>query len=79
VNKVLVTLEATDQSPVYNPALIIENWGDRKVQVTCNGKALKEGSGFRQGLVEKLEGTTLVIWIAKETNRPCTVEISARR
>lgn len=61
-----VELVADDKSPVYNPALYIENWGDTKFSLRINGKDILKKDRYRVGYVNKLGRTDLVIWLEME-------------
>lgn len=71
-------LEASHDSPVYNPCFVIKNWdGLAPAQLKINGQRVKPGRGFRQGIVRDTEGSpTLVIWIRREATTRTMFEIS---
>jgi hypothetical protein len=64
------TLQASDTSPVVNPALVIKNWGSEPAHLKINGKAVAWGKDFRRGYVQTLEGTNLVVWIRQTSLTP---------
>jgi hypothetical protein len=74
--KVSFRLDASKESPLYHPAVIIENWGDQKAAIRVNGVRLTEGKEFKQGLIERLDGTHLVIWINRIADEPVEIVIS---
>jgi hypothetical protein len=64
-----ITLRATAESPIVNPALIVRNWsGGARVRV--NGKP-----GARIGQIHRLEETNLVVWIEIESRQTVRIEI----
>jgi len=73
--KLALTLEASDQSPAENPAFVIKDWGDFPATVKIGGKNLPP-DGLRTGLVHRLEGTDLVIWVRTQSTRPMRLMIS---
>jgi hypothetical protein len=73
--KVDLTVEASDQSPAVNPAFVIKDWGDFSATVKMAGKPLPQ-TGLRTGLVHRLEGTDLVIWVRTQSTRPIRLTIS---
>ena len=73
--KVDLTVEASDESPAMNPAFVIKDWGDFPVTVKIGGKALPQNS-LRTGLVHRLEGTDLVVWVRTQSTRPLRLTIS---
>ena len=58
-----LTINASQESPLYNPTFVISNWGRSEISATFNGKNLKKDEQLRYGFEEKLEGTDLIIWI----------------
>jgi hypothetical protein len=54
---------ATKESPMVNPAFIIQNWGSSETELIVNGKSLVRGTDYRTGLVETLDNNYLVVWI----------------
>jgi hypothetical protein len=54
---------ATKDSPMVNPAFIIQNWGSSEVALQVNGKPLVKGTDYRTGLVETLDNNYLVVWV----------------
>lgn len=73
--KIDLTLDASDQSPAVNPAFVIKDWGDFPATVKLGGKILPSES-FRTGLVHRLDGTDLVVWVRTQSTRPVRLTIS---
>jgi hypothetical protein len=74
--KLELTLEASAESPVVNPALVIKNWGNSKARLKVDGVELPK-SKVRIALVPRLEGTDLVMWIRYKSERPCHLSLVA--
>jgi hypothetical protein len=70
-------LEASAESPLVNPAMIIRNWGSRPATCFINDKQLAEGKDFRQGIRKSMDGEDLVLWIPMEEVKP--VKITLRK
>lgn len=70
-------LEANQQSPMVNPAFVIEGWGGGGASLTVNGKPIAEGKDFRVGHIERLEGTALVVWVRTQLDRPATIRLAS--
>jgi hypothetical protein len=70
-------LEASEDSPLINPAIIIKNWGNRPATCSIDGKLLVNGEDFRQGIRKGTGGDDLILWIPLE--RKETVNISIER
>jgi hypothetical protein len=69
--------QASTDSPLYHPALVIKNWGDSQPRLKVDGKAVAWGPNYRFGRVFTLEGTNLIVWMNTEATKPVTVEISS--
>jgi hypothetical protein len=72
-------IEASDDSPVVNPAFVIKGWGDVGATLKINGKAIARGKDFRWGHVYRLEGSDLVVWLRQESSRPVRVSLTPSR
>ena len=70
-----VTLEASEASPVFDPALVIKEWGESGAALRVDGKAVAQGTDVRIGHIQRLEGTDLVIWMAKQSAEPVQIEV----
>jgi hypothetical protein len=70
-------LYATDDRPAINPCFVIKNWGSNSAaSLKINGKIIKPGSDFRQGVVRDTDGTqTMVIWIKSEIIEEVSIAI----
>ncbi len=75
VTDLRLKLEASKETPVVNPAIVVENWGsDKKATITINGKTPK--NDIRQGVVARANGVNaLVIWIEMSTTEPIEIGI----
>jgi hypothetical protein len=74
-----LSLDASDTSPVVNPAFLVRDWGDRIPVVKLNGKALANDANCRIGLNHRLDGTDLVVWLKHKTFTPMTVSMSEKQ
>jgi hypothetical protein len=71
-----MTLEATVDSPVVNPAFVVMNWGDANPVLKVDGRPVAWGKEFRYGLVRNLEGTNLVVWMQEQWTRPVKLSLA---
>jgi hypothetical protein len=69
-------LAASEDSPLINPAVVIENWGSQPANCTVNGKQMVQGEDFRQGIRKSMDGEDLILWIPLEEEKPVTISIS---
>jgi hypothetical protein len=72
-----MTLQASQESPVVNPALVVKDWGEGGARLKIDGRAVGWGKDYRQGMVRKLEGTDLVIWMRKEWVTPVKITLAS--
>ena len=74
VNQLKVSISCSKDSPLFNPAIIIENWGGNAPIVALNGKRLAN-SEFAYGFDRDLNTSTLVIWIPLKTSGKTELQI----
>lgn len=70
-------LEGSAESPIVNPALLVANWGDRDATLAVEGRTVKPGADFRQGVRRRGEGEDLVLWLRLESTE--RVRLTLRR
>lgn len=73
--ELLIRLAASTSSPLYNPALVIQKWGDDEPILELNGKKLRKGSDFEAGFDQRMEGTDLIIWLSLQADQPIQLTI----
>ncbi|MHC4708045.1 MAG: hypothetical protein ACYS8I_13285, partial [Planctomycetota bacterium] len=74
--KALIFLpEASEDSPLVNPAFIVKNWGEKKARLQIDGKTVERGKSFRYGHRHTLEGTDLIVWIKLESTQQVEISI----
>lgn len=59
---VTCTLDANANSPLVNPAFVVENWSGN-ARVLVNGKPLPEDHAARTGNVTHTKSTDLILWL----------------
>ncbi|HZZ37859.1 MAG TPA: LamG domain-containing protein [Acidobacteriaceae bacterium] len=67
--------QASAQSPLYDPAVVVHNWGDAKARLQLDGHPFAWGKSARVGYVHHLDGTDLVLWIERQSSVPVRVEL----
>jgi hypothetical protein len=65
-----IKVAATEEHPVYNPALVILDWGISGAALTIDGEGINRGPKFRFGHRHELEGSDLIVWIEHEATEP---------
>lgn len=66
------TIDASENSPLHHPALVIRNWNASTARVQINGK----NAEFRSGIVNRLDGEDLVIWLPIQSTQPVKIQIT---
>jgi hypothetical protein len=74
-NKLEFVLNASADSPVINPAFVIDKWGENDVKIELNGKALVKGKDYYTGYSSRMEGTGLNLWINIESRVPVSISV----
>ncbi len=70
-----VTLQASEASPVFHAALLVQGWGEDDVRVDIDGRFAEPGTKVRTAHLHHLDSTDLLIWIEQETTRPLRIEL----
>ena len=73
-----LTLAATEESPVFNPAFVIEDWAPRSLTLKLDGLTVKRGPDFRLGTRQTLGGRDTIIWLKHQSTKPVTITFEAR-
>ncbi|MCF7975922.1 MAG: LamG domain-containing protein [Phycisphaerae bacterium] len=69
-------LDASRDSPLLNPAIIIKNWGDQLSSLSLDGKNIRQGKDFRQGVRRGPLGDDLILWIRLDVQKPVKVTLA---
>lgn len=69
-------LAASEDSPIVNPAFVIEGWGENDISLKLNGTKIRPGRNFRYGHRHTLESSDLIVWINTESAKPVRMSIS---
>ena len=64
------SLQASDKIAGSESASVVDGWGRRKASLQLNGKPIVEGKEFRIGHIDRLEGSSLVIWVRVHLAEP---------
>ena len=63
-------VDASKDSPLLNPAIIIKNWGSQLATLSVDGRKIKQGKDFRQGIRKGPLGEDLILWIRLDRQTP---------
>jgi hypothetical protein len=69
-----ITLTATPDRPLVNPALVVENWGGQ-AKVRVNGKALSGKDSVRTGVSHNEGVATLIVWLKLEASSKTVIQL----
>jgi hypothetical protein len=72
-----VELAGSADSPVFNPALVIQGWGDQEATLKADGNQIPRGKNFRYGHRRTLAGTDLIVWVGTVAEKPVKIVLSA--
>jgi hypothetical protein len=72
-----VELAGSSDSPVFNPALVIQGWGENGATLKVDGGEVPRGKNFRYGHRRTLDGTDLIIWIKAHSEKPARLSLTA--
>lgn len=78
-NKIQFEIDASKESPLINPAFVINNWGDDKsvLNLKIEGKVLKEGNEYHKGIEITPDGSfSLVVFFTCSSEKKLVVEIT---
>jgi hypothetical protein len=70
-------LEASNQSPLINPAFIIKNWGQNDAKIMINGTKLQQGADFHLAHKSTLTGSDLIVWIKYQSTDLVTISLQS--
>jgi len=66
-------VEASEDSPLLNPAIIIKNWGTQLSTLSVDGQKIMPGEDFRQGIRKGPVGEDLIIWVRLFSQKPVKI------
>jgi hypothetical protein len=74
INQLQARIGCSDESPLFNPAIVIEAWAKDAPTVMLNGKQLGHDE-FSYGFDRDLNIKNLIIWIPLKTSRTVDLQI----
>jgi len=60
--KVDMEMSGSKETPIVNPAFVLKGWGESDVIVKSGDRIFEEGTHYRKGYENKIDGTNLVLW-----------------
>ncbi|MCF7674088.1 MAG: LamG domain-containing protein [Akkermansiaceae bacterium] len=71
-----LTLGGSTDSPVVNPAFVIEGWSEAEAVVHIDGKLVPVGKQARIGHNYHLDRSDLVVWLEHQASQPVRISVS---
>ncbi|MCK4560395.1 MAG: hypothetical protein KAV45_11485 [Calditrichia bacterium] len=79
-NSLVFILQATKESPVVNPAFVLQKWSIGNLALEVDGKSVLEGKDFRYGVEFNIEGNpVVVVWIKYKSEKPVKIVIKSNK
>jgi hypothetical protein len=69
-------VRATEDSPLFNLPIVVENWGDLGASVALNGKSIAESPNCRIGHRHHIESADLIVWLKLSSTEPIAVRLA---
>lgn len=73
--KLEFSINASNNNPIFNPSIVIENWGEIEIIFKVNGKEIQRGDSLRYGFERKMNRTDLIVWYESGYNTNVNFEI----
>jgi len=75
-SEITLRLEASEESPLVNPAFVIKYWNGDEFNLLINGDPIPRGKDFRYGVEYDVEGNpTIIIWLKYNSEEPVDISI----
>ena len=78
-------IAASEDSPIVNPAFLINNWGKKDAVLELNGSVVDRGADFRFGHYGSLDvdddqewKEVLTMWVQVKSSKPLRIKLSPR-
>ena len=69
--------KASKEHPLYNLALVVNNWGGEEIRLRLNDKEIAKGKDFRTGIEYDVQGNMkLIVWIKHKAQNKTMVRLS---
>lgn len=71
------SLEANEESPIYNPAFLFRNWEPENIGLTINEKEILRGKDFRYSTEYDISGNpTTIVWIKLKSTEQVDIKLT---
>jgi hypothetical protein len=72
---VRMTVAASPESPLVNPAFVVKGWGRVPVTIAVAGRQVPAGPDFRHGYRKTASGADLIVWLRTTATTPVPIAI----
>lgn len=72
-----IQVAATEDSPIYNPALVVLGWGTSGASMAIDGEKVQDAR-FRVGHRHQLDDSDLIVWVEHEATDPFEMTLTRR-
>ena len=72
---VSISIKASKDRPLINPAIKIKGPNSKNFDITLNGKKLQSGEDYLFGIISRLEGSEVMIYLPKTFEKPIDLKI----
>jgi hypothetical protein len=63
-----LTLQASKASPLFDPAIVIRNWGTGAARLEIDGKSVAWDKDYRMGYIHRSQQDDIVIWMQRQSS-----------
>ena len=71
-----LTLEASEESPVVNPAIVIRGCGNDNFELVVNNEKMTRGKDYRCGVENRLDRKDMILWLNTQSSEPLSISLS---
>ena len=70
------SIDANENSPLFNPAFVLKNWNNNGAKVKINGEWKEEDKDCRIGYRNTKEGNDLIVWLRMNDTSPVNISFT---
>ena len=71
-------VKASEDSPLYNPAFLLQDWGEADAAITIEGLSGVDEKHIRVAHLHQLQSSDLLVWVEAQTTHPIRVTLSRK-
>lgn len=78
ISGISMTLKGSEDSPVVNPAFVIEDWGQEDIELKIDDQVMQKNKDARWGYRNSVSGVDLVIWVRIDKSSDVSISINRK-